>query len=214
MELHEKLKAVRAEKNISQKDAADKIGVSRQTLSNWETGKTYPDIASLISLSDLYRVSLDSLLKEKENPSDYVDYIDKAISVIKNKQKIYKLIEIGGYILLLIAFIVMYWCNGTLESRNQLDVAMRGFLIPSIIVILSLLIGMDEAWGEKRWFLILFFGATFCFTEQFTVMLNAFSNDMPVFLHGFLLPANYSTGAFLSFVGLGIAALARKFNTK
>lgn len=212
MELHEKLKNARTEKNISQKEAADKIGVSRQTLSSWETGKTYPDIASLISLSDLYRVSLDALLKEDKKTSAYVDYVDKAIGVIKNKQRIYKIVEIGGYLILLIVYVILYLLESSSTGGTEVVLAMHSFLIPSVIVILSLLIGMDDAWGEKRWFLILFFGASFCFAEQFTFILSDFPVDKSTFWLNLLRPASYSTGAFLSFVGLGIGALAKRFN--
>lgn len=212
MELHEKLKNARVESGVSQKEAADKIGVSRQTLSSWETGKTYPDIASLISLSDLYRVSIDALLKEDKADSAYVAYIDKAIGVIKNKQRIYKALEIGGFLLLLIIYVVLYLIeSSSSESGTESVLAMHSFLIPSVIVILSLLIGIDDAWGEKRWFLILFFGASFCFAEQFTLILSDFPVDKSAYWLNLLRPASYSMGAFLSFVGLGIGALAKKF---
>lgn len=49
---------------FSQEDLADKIFVSRQTISNWETGKAYPDIQIIISLSILFNISLDELIKE------------------------------------------------------------------------------------------------------------------------------------------------------
>lgn len=48
---------------LSQEDLAEKIYVSRQTISNWETGKNYPDIHSLLRLSSLFNVSLDQLVK-------------------------------------------------------------------------------------------------------------------------------------------------------
>lgn len=214
MELGTKLKNARVNKDISQKDAADKIGITRQTLSNWENGKTYPDIVSLINLSDLYCVSLDTLLKEENKTSDYVDYIDKAINAIKNKRKVYKWIEIGVYLVLLVVYILMYWLNASNELRTGISITMRSFLIPSVILILSLLIGIDKAWGSKRWFLILFFSVTLCFAEQFTTMLDIFADDMYFYLFSFLSPANYSSGAFLSFIGLGIGALARKFKTR
>ena len=48
---------------MSQDEFADKIYVSRQTVSNWETGKNYPDINSLILMSETFGVSVDTLLK-------------------------------------------------------------------------------------------------------------------------------------------------------
>lgn len=49
--------------NLSQEDLAEQIYVSRQTISNWETNKSYPDIHSLLLLSSLFRISLDQLIK-------------------------------------------------------------------------------------------------------------------------------------------------------
>ena len=63
MEIAERLKMARNESGMTQEQVAEKILVSRVTLSHWENGKSLPDIASLISLSDLYGISLDELVK-------------------------------------------------------------------------------------------------------------------------------------------------------
>lgn len=66
MKLSEKLKKAREQIGYSQQDVADKLNISRQSISRWENGWTYPDIENLIVLSNLYNVSLDELLKEDE----------------------------------------------------------------------------------------------------------------------------------------------------
>ena len=63
MNISDKLKELRGNANLSQEQVAEKIMVSRVTLSQWENGKSLPDIASLLSLSKLYNVSLDELVK-------------------------------------------------------------------------------------------------------------------------------------------------------
>ena len=63
MELNEQIKKYRTEMNISQEELAEKIYVTRQSISNWENGKTYPDIHSLLLLSSLFGISLDQLVK-------------------------------------------------------------------------------------------------------------------------------------------------------
>ena len=63
MEISEKLKEARQNTGMTQDQIAEKIMVSRVTVSNWENGKSLPDIVSLISLSDLYGISLDELVK-------------------------------------------------------------------------------------------------------------------------------------------------------
>lgn len=63
MEICERLKEARKKSGMTQDQVAEQIMVSRVTVSHWENGKSLPDIASLISLSDLYQISLDELLK-------------------------------------------------------------------------------------------------------------------------------------------------------
>ena len=63
MELGAQIKKYRGEFNLSQEELAEKIYVTRQTVSNWENNKNYPDIQSLLRLSELFQVSLDQLIK-------------------------------------------------------------------------------------------------------------------------------------------------------
>ena len=63
MELSKQIKKYRAEANLSQEELADKVFVSRQTISNWENNKNYPDIKSLVLMSEIFQVSLDNLIK-------------------------------------------------------------------------------------------------------------------------------------------------------
>ena len=63
MELSKQIKKYRTEANLSQEELADKIYVSRQTISNWENEKNYPDIKSLVLMSEVFQVSLDNLIK-------------------------------------------------------------------------------------------------------------------------------------------------------
>lgn len=63
MELCKTIKRLRTEKGWSQETLAEKAYVSRQTISNWENEKNYPDVHSLLILSDLFGVSLDELIK-------------------------------------------------------------------------------------------------------------------------------------------------------
>lgn len=64
MEISHMLKEKRAEYQLTQEMLAEKILVSKKTISNWETGKTMPDINSLIRLAKLFDLSLDKLLLE------------------------------------------------------------------------------------------------------------------------------------------------------
>lgn len=64
MDIGLRIKKFREQQRMSQEDLALKVFVSRQTISNWETNKSCPDVKSLILLSDIFNVSLDSFIKE------------------------------------------------------------------------------------------------------------------------------------------------------
>ncbi len=63
MELSTQIKKYRNNMNLSQEELAEKVYVTRQTISNWENNKNYPDIHSLLLLSTLFNISLDQLIK-------------------------------------------------------------------------------------------------------------------------------------------------------
>lgn len=80
MELNKQLKKYRIQQKLSQENLAEKIFVSRQTISNWENGKSYPDIQNLLLLSEIFDVSLDELVKGD------VEHMKKKISNTKLKK--------------------------------------------------------------------------------------------------------------------------------
>ena len=63
MQVGKQIQHYRKEKNLSQDELAEIIFVSRQSISNWERGATYPDIQNLLLLSKVFEVSLDKLVK-------------------------------------------------------------------------------------------------------------------------------------------------------
>lgn len=63
MELNTQIKKYRTNLNLSQEELAEKVYVTRQTISNWENDKCYPDIHSLLLLSSVFNISLDQLIK-------------------------------------------------------------------------------------------------------------------------------------------------------
>ena len=63
MEFGKQIKRLRNERGWNQEEFAEKAYVSRQTVSNWENEKSYPDVKSLLILSDLFGVSIDELVK-------------------------------------------------------------------------------------------------------------------------------------------------------
>ncbi len=64
MNIGTEIKKRRAQMNLSQEELAEKVYVTRQTVSNWETEKSYPDIHSVLLLSQVFGTTVDALLKE------------------------------------------------------------------------------------------------------------------------------------------------------
>ena len=85
MEIEKKLKDVRMQAGLTQEQVAEKIMVSRQTVSNWENGKSLPDIVSIMSLSDLYQISIDELLKGDKRMKEK---IEKDANVAKANKRV------------------------------------------------------------------------------------------------------------------------------
>ena len=85
MEIGKKLKEARQMSGLTQENVAEKLNVSRQTISNWETEKFYPDILYVLQLSDLYQISLDELLKGYER---MIQHLEDSTNVVKSNKKI------------------------------------------------------------------------------------------------------------------------------
>lgn len=85
MEIGKKLKNARLQKGFTQEAVAEKIQVSRQTISNWENEKSYPDIVSVVNLSNLYDISLDELLKEDKH---MLEHLEESTNIVKSNKRL------------------------------------------------------------------------------------------------------------------------------
>lgn len=116
MKFHEKLLALRKQKGLSQEELGMELQVSRQTISKWEAGQSYPDFTKLVLLSDFFNLSLDELVKDidvqevrEKNFTDekvaemYLDY-EKGKSGLK---KIWRVAIIIGFVILAIAIFAL-----------------------------------------------------------------------------------------------------------
>lgn len=99
MEIGKKLKETRRKVDLSQEQVAEKLFVSRQTISNWENERSYPDIISIIKLSDLYEISLDELLKGDQK---MMEHLEECTNVVESNKKL-----IGAMILNILLFLIM-----------------------------------------------------------------------------------------------------------
>ncbi|HEX3018183.1 MAG TPA: helix-turn-helix transcriptional regulator [Caproicibacter sp.] len=66
MALQKKLQTLRKQKGMTQESLAEKLGITRQAVANWEMGLSCPDLENLIQLSDLFHISLDDFVRDRE----------------------------------------------------------------------------------------------------------------------------------------------------
>lgn len=85
MELGNNLFNARKKSGMSQEEVAEKLGVSRQTISKWELGETLPDIRQSKKLSLLYHLSLDELIDFDLDVQEIQEVIDKTSEEVQNK---------------------------------------------------------------------------------------------------------------------------------
>ena len=96
MKLSENLKKIRKENNLSQEDLAEKIGVSRQSVSKWESGSAYPEMDKMVQICNIFNLNIDDLLnqdieevnntKQSKNAlnkyiNDFLNYITKTVNM-------------------------------------------------------------------------------------------------------------------------------------
>lgn len=112
MEIGQKLKDARVASGLTQEGAAEKINVSRQTISNWENEKTYPDIISVIKLSDIYSISLDDLLKGDKK---MMEHLEEDTNIVKSNKRL--IFAIMANVFLLILFLLF---NGLIVKNSYL----------------------------------------------------------------------------------------------
>lgn len=130
MNVGARIKKHREKQNISQDELALKVFVSRQTISNWETNKSYPDIKSLTMLSNIFHVTLDDFIKgdieemkrivskekiEKFNIMSYIFLAEMLIVMFSA----YPLFSIDGYIGIIIwaLFFVVTFVTATIIEK-------------------------------------------------------------------------------------------------
>lgn len=118
MKFNERLMALRKKRGLSQEELGFELGVSRQTVSKWESGQSYPDFQRLVLLADYFDISLDELVRgldvgdvralnesEKQLSSIHAD-VEEGKAVMRKYIRV--LLGIGAAILAFFAGIVCY----------------------------------------------------------------------------------------------------------
>lgn len=110
MTIGKKLKQARLKKELTQENIANILNVSRSTISNWEIGRSYPDLESVVALSDLYNISLDEILREDEDMVKKLSNDSKVLS---------KLIKISRIVCVL--FVVLFLGITLTNTKENID---------------------------------------------------------------------------------------------
>ncbi len=106
MDFNNRLYQLRKQKGLSQEELANRLNVSRQTVSKWEVGDSTPDMEKLIAMSDLFDVSLDRLVMGKEDEekppisakSEFATVLNEKVLTSNNKKKAKRILKIVGII--------------------------------------------------------------------------------------------------------------------
>ena len=98
MEFGNRLYELRKQKGLSQEELANRLDVTRQTISKWELGDSTPDMDKLVQLGELFEISLDELVLGKVPVTSKLDELGAKVMTTENKQKAKKGLKIVGII--------------------------------------------------------------------------------------------------------------------
>ncbi|PFS65136.1 transcriptional regulator [Bacillus cereus] len=135
----ERLKEEREKRNWSQHDLAEKIHVSRQSVSKWETGKNYPSIEIIIHLSDLFGITIDELLRSDEELTQKVIEDSKQLAYPKWKLFFDSLFMLGVFLFLTK---IVVWMLNKFAGENITIVADAPYVMNFLPLILMVIGGM------------------------------------------------------------------------
>ena len=125
MEIGARMRELRAERAMSQDDLAARVYVSRQTISSWENGKTYPDVQSLLLLSEIFGATVDSLIKG--DVDTMTETIDRDVKTMKRLSYV-----MVGFLLLMVA--AMIWiCFQTFAWEWPLEQTAPTFVLALVL---------------------------------------------------------------------------------
>lgn len=211
MDIGSKIKQARIHANLTQEQAASALGISRQTISNWENSKTYPDIISVVKMSDLYAVSLDLLLKGETPASDYLDYLGESTDTVQSRRSLSLLLLVLTYLAIWSLSLIVFWFFTSGSDAMGYGIMFLWVLLPVTTFIVSLLIGKNNLGGRWKWLSCIAFGLMYMLAEYAT-----FSAANMTSFSKFNLPDSSMmlAGSVISLVGLGIGIGIRRFGKR
>lgn len=202
-----KIRAARIEKKLTQEQVAELLGVSRQTISNWENQKSYPDIISVIKMSECYDVSLDYLLKGEQKMKTYYDYLEESTNVVKSNTNRNIIITSLSYLLIWAFAMIVFWLFTSGSDAMGYSLMFLWIILPLTTFIVSVVIGKNNFWGKGKWAVTLFFGIMYMLAEYGTFKManNIAFDKLNVPELGMI-----AVGAIISAIGMLIGSLCNK----
>lgn len=169
MEIGSKIKNARNEAGYTQERAAEALDVSRQTISNWENGKSYPDIVSVIKMSGLYSVSLDHLLKEEKEMKDtYLEYLEESTNRVKSSNRLTEAIMIAVFVFVYAITQYVFWTIANSPKITSYTIVFKYVLLPISVLLMTLFTGKGNWWGKGKWSLVAIFSVLFLLVPSVT----------------------------------------------
>ena len=127
MKFGDNLKQIRKSKNISQEELAEKLGVSRQSVSKWETGENYPSMYNIMCLCDIFKCKINNLVHESMSDINSLDEEIK-MNVVKFKDEKQKKVKVLSKIISIVAKIGKVCCIVGIVA-----VAIAAIIVPIIV---------------------------------------------------------------------------------
>ena len=146
MKICERLKQARLAINMTQEVVAEKVGVSRQTMSNWENGKSYPDISSIITLSDIYGLTLDSLLKGDEK---MIKHLKDSTNVVSSNKNLGLNIALSLSVLVLLTLIRVLFPQAPLINSTATEIIVIMLFVFTLIAYVGKTADMKKFLEQK-----------------------------------------------------------------
>jgi len=215
MDIGTKIKEARLAAKLTQEQVADELGVSRQTISNWENGKTYPDIVRIIKMSDLYSISLDHLLKEKETSTmtNYLDYLEESTNTVKSKNRLSESIIISVYLMIWAFALIVFWFFTTGSDAMGYSLVFLWIILPVSTMIVSTLISRNDYFGKVKWMIPVICGVMHMLAEYATFSM---ANMISISFERINIPhfELVLIGAVFSVLGLGMGLIIKRITNK
>ena len=207
MDIGQKLKQARAAAGLTQEQAAGALGVSRQTVSNWENCRSYPDVAMVLAMSELYHVSLDELLKGDRK---MIDHLEQSTDTVASRNRLARRITVLAYLVVWALVILTFWLGGRQDALGYSLVNLY-LVLPVTTLAVSVVMGLDEGWRGVRWLMLLLLGLLYMLVPYATFSLANMASFGQLRLPeaAAMLP-----GILCAAAGMGIGCLVRRLKQR